>query len=179
MARYLAFLAFDTACHNRRFGDYSLAIYIKPMKSLFLALGITLFCTAPLRADDASLLAGKWSTKKTNEQGEAYTQTLEIKKDKFTFEILGTDGSVVLHAEGDLKLEKHGPFSAAHFNHIRAGQSSSSMDDVDDEYVSIYVLDGDTWTMASNFDKQRERQKPSADVYRKVKSAAAKSATSQ
>jgi hypothetical protein len=141
------------------------------MKSLFLTLALTVLGNVAVHADDASLLTGKWSIKKTNDRGEAYTQTLEIKKDKFTFEILSADGSVTLHAEGDLKLEKLGPFSAARFNHIRAGQSSSSMDDIDDEYVSVYTLDGDIWTMASGFDKQRESQKPSADVYRKVKSA--------
>ena len=149
------------------------------MKALFLSFALVLLSHLTVQADDAALLTGKWSAKKTNDQGEAYTQTLEIKKDKFIFEMVSADGNIVLHAEGDLKLEKLGPFSAARFNHIRAGQSSSSMDDVDDEYVSVYTLDGDTWTMASNFDKQRENQKPAADVYRKVKTAAPKPAKSQ
>jgi hypothetical protein len=42
---------------------------------------------------------------------------------------------------------------------------------VDDEYVSIYALDSDAWTPASNFDKQRD-QKPSLDAYHRVKSSA-------
>jgi hypothetical protein len=42
---------------------------------------------------------------------------------------------------------------------------------VDDQYVSIYRLEGDTWTMASSFDKEREQQKPSLDVYRRLKTA--------
>lgn len=135
-----------------------------------LLLGITAL------GDDLSSLAGKWSVKKTNDEGQAYTQTMEIKKDKFVFEIVGPDGNARLHAEGDVKLEKLGPFSSAKFFHIRGGQSESDMQDVDDEYVSIYTLDGDTWTMATGFDKDRERQKPSLDIYKKVKASDSKKA---
>ena len=134
--------------------------------SLFtLSFAATLFAAATLHADDAAQLAGKWSVKKTNDQGDKYTQTIEVKKDKFVFEILGADNQAVLHAEGDLKFEKLGPFSSIRFTHIRAGRSATEMDDVDDEYVSIYRLDGDKWTMASGFDKDRDRQKPGVDVY--------------
>jgi hypothetical protein len=70
-------------------------------------------------------------------------------------------------------LEKLGPFNSIRFFHIRAGGSASSLEDVDDEYVSVYVLDDDRWMMASNFDKQRDQQKPSADNYRRVKTPAA------
>jgi len=115
-----------------------------------LTLVTTLFSAATLLADDAELLAGKWSVKKVNEQGEAFTQTIEVKKDKFVFEILGADGQPALHAEGDLKLEKLGPFKSAHFSHIRAGIAGSDLQDVDEERVSVYMLDGDTWLVASN-----------------------------
>ena len=85
------------------------------------------------------------------------------------FQILSADDSVVLYAQGDFKLEKLGPFNAARFSHIRGGSSASNLDDVDDVYVSIYILDGDSWTLASNFDKQRDGQNASVDVYRHVK----------
>jgi len=113
-------------------------------------------------------LSGKWSTKKVNDQGDSYTQTVEIKKDKFIFQILGADDNVVIYAEGDFKAEKLGPFNSARFFHVRGGQSSADLQDVDDEYTSIYVLDGDTWMLTSNFDKDRN-QKPSLDVYHRVK----------
>ena len=137
------------------------------MKRLLFTLlfAATLFVAATLPAADAASFAGKWTVKKVNDQGDKYSQTIEVKKDKFVFEILGADGQVVLHAEGDLKFEKLGPFDSVRFVHIRAGQSSSDMNDVDDEYVSVYRLDGDKWTMASGFDKDRERQKPGVDVY--------------
>lgn len=119
-------------------------------------------------AGDLESLAGKWSVKKVNDQGQNITQTIEVKKDKFVFEILGSDDSVVLHAEGDFKLEKLGPFSAARFSNIRAGNSGSNLDEVDDVYLSVYTLDGDNWTVASNFDKPRDGQKAGVDVYRHV-----------
>ena len=127
--------------------------------------------TGNLFADDAERLSGKWSMKKVNEEGQSYTQTVEIKKDKFIFQILSGDDNVVIYAEGDFKLEKLGPFNSARFFHVRGGQSSADLQDVDDEYTSLYVIEGDTWMLASNFDKDRN-QKPSLDVYRRVKATA-------
>ena len=146
------------------------------MKKLWFILSVAvLFSTLKVvAADDLDSLSGKWSVKKVNDQGQNITQTIEVKKDKFVFEILTSDGSVVLHAEGDFKLEKLGPFSAARFSHIRAGSSASNLDDVDDVYQSIYVLDGDNWTMATNFDRQRDGQKPSLDAYHHVKAESKK-----
>jgi uncharacterized protein (TIGR03067 family) len=137
-----------------------------------LAIAATLISFVASGADDLDALAGKWSVKKVNAQGQDYTQTIAIKKDKFTFQILGAEDRVALHAEGELKLDKLGPFNAAHFVNIRAGGSASDLQDVDDQYVSIYRLEGDTWTMASSFDKERDQQKPSLDVYRRLKTAA-------
>jgi hypothetical protein len=141
------------------------------MKHLLLSLSIAVLLIQPAAfADDLDALSGKWSVKKTNDEGQNITQTIEVKKNKFVFEILSSDDSVVLHAEGDLKLEKVGPFNAARFLNIRAG---SSLDEVDDVYVSVYTLDGDNWTMASNFDKQRDGQKPGVDVYHHAKASPA------
>ncbi len=148
------------------------------MKSIqtYLLFAFTLLAASTVAwADDTEALAGKWSTTKTGAGGEKVTQTLEVKKDKFVFEVQNADAQVVIHAEGELKLEKLGPFKVAKFVHIRAGASSSDLNDVDDEYVSVYTLRDDNWIMASNFDKEREGQAPSTDIYRKVKEAAGKS----
>ena len=136
---------------------------------LYLSFALSLLAPSALLADDAELLAGKWSVNKT-EQGQKITQTIEIKKDKFTFEILN-EGQALLHAEGDVKFDKLGPFSSVRFFHIRAGDSASNLQDVDEERTSIYLIDGDTWTMASNFDAARQ-QKPSADEYHRAKATA-------
>ncbi len=142
------------------------------MKQLLINFSFiaTLFAATILRADDAPMLSGKWSVKKVNEEGQNFTQTLEIKQDKFTFQILGGDGQMVLHAVGDVKFEELGPFKSARFYHIRGGQSADSLEDVDDERQCLYALDDDTWTVAVNFDKVR-REKPGVDVYRRVKTA--------
>jgi hypothetical protein len=55
---------------------------------IFLA---SLAFTATLLADDAKLLAGKWSGRKVNEQGQPYNQTIEIKQDKFVYQRLEED----------------------------------------------------------------------------------------
>jgi hypothetical protein len=138
-----------------------------------LLLAAFLCSSSSSSADDLTSLSGKWSIKKTNDQGQSFTQTIEIKKDKFVFQIIGADDNMVIYAEGDLKLEKLGPFSSAKFYHIRGGPSAGNTQEVDDEYVSVYVLDDDTWTLSSNFDKQRENQKPGVDVYKRVKAAPA------
>jgi hypothetical protein len=136
-----------------------------------IAAAAGLFSFVAEAADDLEALTGKWSVKKVNDQCQNYTQTIAVIKDKFIFQIVGADDRVVLYAEGDLKLDKLGPFNAAHFVNIRAGRSASDLRDVDDDHMSIYRLEGDALTMASNFDKERERQKPSVDVYQRVKMA--------
>ena len=136
---------------------------------LYFSFAVSLLFTASVLADDADRLAGKWSVKKVNAEGQKYTQTIEIKQDKFVLQILREDGQVTFVAQGDFKLEKRGPFKAARFFRIKAGAVSSDLNNTDDEYESVYTLGEDTWTMASNFDKERQ-QKPALDVYQRVKS---------
>ena len=76
----------------------------------------------------------------------------------------GTD-EIAIYAEGKLKLEKSGPFNVVKFTDIKAGGSESDISPIDDDHVSIYVLAENTWTVAANFDKDRDDQKPSLDVY--------------
>ena len=118
-------------------------------------------------ADDLEKLAGKWSVKKTNNEGQAITQTIEIKKDKLIFRVVGSDGETHLYATGDIKLEKLGPFNVMKVTNLKGGPSESELNPVDDDRTLIYQLGDNTWTVASNFDKERE-QKPSVDVYKKA-----------
>lgn len=137
--------------------------------SILTAFGFAAVCTTPAFAQDLDLLAGKWSLQKTNAQGQRYTQQIEIKKDKFTFKISDAGGDTQLYAEGNVKLDKAGPLKVIVFSNIKAGRSASEIDSIDDTYTSIYRLDGDsTWLVASNFDKDREEQKPSLDAYQKA-----------
>jgi hypothetical protein len=137
-------------------------------------LGLAATVTAA-RAEDLDSFAGKWTAQKSNSEGQKYSQQIEIKKSKFTFTILDGDGGTRLYAEGDVKLDKAGPFKTIVFSNIKAGQSATDADSIDDTYTSIYrVNDDGEWLLVTNFDKDRDSQKPSLDVYRKAKAEAKK-----
>ena len=135
----------------------------KLFRNLLAVSAMAVISSAPTLADDADALSGKWSLKKANDQGQTSTRTLEIKKNKFTFSILSSDDKVILYAEGDLKLEKLGPFNGIKFYNIKAGLSASETQAVDEERASIYQFGEGTLTVASDFDADRG-QKPSLDV---------------
>jgi hypothetical protein len=139
----------------------------KTLAIILASLSILLVTGSSAFAGDLEDLAGKWSVKKTNDQGQAYTQTLEVKKDKFTFKILGADDKVVLYATGDVKLEKLGPFKSVRFANIQAGASADNLDPVADDRVCIYTLSDTSLSVASNFDKERDNG-PVLDVYSKA-----------
>ncbi len=143
----------------------------KQTVSILTVLGLAAVFAAPAFSEDLEMLAGKWSVQKTNDDGQRYTQTMEIKKDKFIFKISEPDGGTRLYAEGDVKVDKVGPFKTVVFSNIKAGESSTDSSPIDDTYTSIYKLQDDgTWLVVMNFDKQRdENQKPSLDAYRKAK----------
>ena len=143
----------------------------KQIVSILCAVAFATLFVTPAFSEDLEMLAGKWSVQKTNEDGQRYSQTMEIKKDKFVFKISEPAGETRLYAEGDVKVDKVGPFKTVVFSNIKAGQSSTDSSPIDDTYTSIYKLETDgTWLVVMNFDKQRdENQKPSLDAYRKAK----------
>jgi len=143
----------------------------KQIVNILSVLGFAALFATPAFAEDLSALIGKWSVQKTNEDGQRYVQSMELKKDKFIFKVSSPEGETQVFAEGDMKLDKTGPFKTIVFSNIKAGQSSSDTNPLDDTYVSIYKLgDDDTLLMVMNFDKDRdEPQKPRLDVYRKAK----------
>lgn len=141
----------------------------RQITTLLTVLGFAAVCATPAFGDDLQALAGKWSVQKTNDDGQRYTQQIEIKTNKFTFKITDRDGDTMIYAEGKVKLDAAGPFKTITFNDIKAGQSSDQADPIDDTFTSIYKLDGDTWMLLMNFDKDHGEQfKPSLDVMRKV-----------
>jgi hypothetical protein len=145
----------------------------KQIVSIVTVLGLAVAVSSPAIAGDLETLSGKWSVQKTNEDGQRFSQVIEIKKDKFTFKVLGADGETRLYAEGDVKLDKAGPFKTVIFSNIKAGQSSDDSSPIEDTYTSIYKMGDDgSWLVVMNFDKDRdEQQKPALDAYRKVKQA--------
>lgn len=144
----------------------------KTIITLMSIIGFAAVCATPAFSDELDSLAGKWTSQGTNDEGQKYVQTIEIKKSKFTFKIADTDGTTRLYAEGDVKLDKAGPFKTIAFTNIKAGQSADATDSIDDTYTSVYKMnDEGALLVVMNFDKERDSQKPRLDVYKKTKQA--------
>lgn len=135
------------------------------MRILLFVMAMAVATTA--WADDLADLQGKWTVKKAGDRGP-YTQHLEIKDKKFVLKILASDDAVVFVATGEVELKKQGPFDTARFHSIKAGRSDTELEPVEEERHSVYLLDGGQFYLASNFDKAREREKPSVDAYSKA-----------
>jgi hypothetical protein len=132
------------------------------------ALFSMLALVAVLQAADSpsvDALQGKWEVKKKNDQGEKYTQVLQIKKDQLTFKILGEDNQVRFFASASVKAEKLGTFNILKLTHLKAGKSEDEAEAVDEDRTEIYQLRDDTLAMASNLDAFRENQRPMLDLY--------------
>jgi len=131
--------------------------------SFFAAGVMPLFAAESSSGLDA--LQGKWSATKTNREGERYSQTLEIKKDKLTFQMLEPDNQVRFVAKGTVKTEKAGPLNVLTISGIEAGRSAEELSSVDDRRTSVYTLRGGRLILASNFDTERENERPGVEYY--------------
>ena len=133
---------------------------------MFLIL-VAALLVGTARADDLASLQGKWTVKKTGDRG-AFTQQIEFKDKKWVFKIVNSEDAIVFVATGEVELKKQGAFNTARFFGIKAGRSDTELEPVDEERNSVYLLDGGQFYLASNFDKAREREKPSVDAYSKA-----------
>jgi hypothetical protein len=136
--------------------------------------GLCFSAAASVTAADSpglDALQGTWSTKRTNQEGVVISQTLEFKQDRMTFKMTGPDGELRFFAKGVTAVQKLGPFQTLRMTGLQAGRSEDSAESVEDERTSVFVLDGDTLTLASNFDKARSGQPPRADTYSRGKAA--------
>src|SRR5881397_737322 len=140
------------------------------IKLLIVAAAAVTLASNVFSAESPALakLQGKWSNKRTGGDGQEVTAALEIKGEKLTFQLLNADKEVRFFARGDVKAETLGPFNILRATALEAGGSANDTHAVDDERATIYVLRGDTLTLASNFDKERENQKPSVEVYQRI-----------
>lgn len=137
------------------------------MKRLLLLAALLGFVAVGVSADDLDALQGKWRVKKTTDRG-TFTQQIEFKKNQFTFKLFDADDRPTFVAVGEVELKKAGPFNTARFFKIKAGRSETDLEASDEERNSIYLVDNGQFYMASNFDKPREREKPSVDAYSKA-----------
>lgn len=115
-------------------------------------------------------LQGKWSTSRTNREGQAYSMILDIKKDRLELDLRDAEGKTRMVATSTLKVEKAGPFQVLTLANIEGGRSRDDMSPVDDTRTMVYTLRDGLLYMASNFDRDRGNEKPGTDIYTKVSS---------
>jgi hypothetical protein len=141
------------------------------MKRICLSLAATFilstFAALSASADDLDALAGKWVSERKDDQGRTFKQTLEIKKNKFKFQLSREGDDRGIYAEGDVKVEALGPFKTAKLYNIQGGRSASDLQPVDDDRTVIYTLGYNEMTMAVNFDKERQ-EPPMVTKYTKA-----------
>jgi hypothetical protein len=113
-------------------------------------------------------LQGTWSGKRTTENGAELTQTIEVAGDKLTYTLANADNEVRLFAKGTIKADKLGPFLVMKLTDLQAGRSATDTQAVEDERTTVYRLAEDTLILASNFDKERENQKPTVESYKRT-----------
>lgn len=143
------------------------------MMRIALTFLFTMAFSAALSAadhPDLDRLQGKWEVQKTTEDGQKYTQSIEIKKEKMLFKILSSAGDTVIVATATVKLQKSGPFNTFTTTDIKAGQSEDSLEPVNEERSYVYQLGYQTLSIVANMDSERERP-PTLDVYKKVAAA--------
>jgi hypothetical protein len=128
---------------------------------------------APVSAADLDALQGAWSARRTNQEGRVSSQTIEFKKDRMTFRVKDDEGGTRMFAQGAVALQKLGPFHSLKITDIEAGRSEDATEAVEDVRTSIFVLAGDTLTIASNFDKTRDNERPRVETYTRTTGAAA------
>lgn len=122
-------------------------------------------------------MQGKWSGKRTTSDGQETTSTIEFKGEKLTFQAFSADKELRFVAKGIVKAEMQGPFHVMKITDIEGGRSASELETVNDDRSTVYFLKDDTLTLASNFDKEREGEKPRVEVYQRVAMKAAASTT--
>lgn len=139
------------------------------MKPLSAALILSLACASfSVSADDLDQFQGKWSVKKTGDQG-AYTNFLEFTKNKWKFKMVGSDGNTYLFAEGNIELKEVEGIKIAKLTHIRGGSSADDLNDTGDDRTQVYTFRDGKLIMAGNMDKERGDEKVSLDTYSKSK----------
>src|SRR3954469_5319959 len=138
---------------------------IRFMRMLLMVVAMAM--ASAVWGDDLVALQGKWSVKKTGDRG-SFTQQLEFKDKKFIFKIVNSEDAVTFVATGEVELKKQGAFNTARFFGLKAGRTDTELEPIDEERNSVYLLDSGQFYLASNFDKARDREKPSVDAYSKA-----------
>lgn len=127
---------------------------------------LTFTASVALAGDLPENLHGKWSLKRTSDDGEPVVSKLVFKKDTFQFRMMTEGGSTVIYAEGKAQIEKTGNVQVIMLSEIKAGQSDSETQSVDMEYQAPVRVSYKTMYLASGLDEERD-EAPRMDAYKK------------
>lgn len=143
-------------------------------------LAINSFTLGAAESTGLASLQGTWEGKRNGEDGSEQKQVIEIQGETLKFSLFKSDGELRLFAKGKTKVEKLGNIQVLRLTDIQAGVSESDLQSIDDDRSTPFLISEDTLSLASNFDKDRENQKPRVDVYRlKARPAADASSNSK
>jgi hypothetical protein len=131
-------------------------------------LALALGTSAAESSSSLDAVQGKWSSTKTNRDGQRYAQILEIKKDRLTFQVLDDNKEVRFVAKGSVKSEAAGPFKLLVVSNIEAGRSADDLRSVDESRSHVYTFRDGQLVLASNFDHEREKERPEVSFYVRV-----------
>ncbi len=144
---------------------------LKSWACSLLCIGLSLFPIRAANSAELDALQGKWSVTKTNAEGQRVKLNLEIKQNRMIFQLLGEDDQVRFTAKGAIKAEKAGPFDILVISDMEGGRSADDLKPVDDTRTLVYTLRDEKLITASNFDKDRNSEKPSVEYYSRVEAA--------
>lgn len=133
------------------------------LAALLLITGLN---STSLSANDLAALAGKWSLKRKLDDGQTVTQQLVFKADKVSFRMMTEGGSTLLYAEATARVTTAGGISVLSLTNLRAGQSDTELQSIDEQYSAPFRVSGNVCYLASGLDRERE-EGPRVDVYRK------------
>lgn len=136
---------------------------LRIIATLLLITGLN---ATSLSADDLDSLAGKWSLKRKLDDGQTVTQQLVFKADKVSFRMMTEGGSTLLYVEATARVTTAGGISVLSLTDLRAGQSDTDLQSIDEQYSAPFRVSGNVCYLASGLDKERE-ESPRVDVYRK------------
>lgn len=137
--------------------------FLTCLAALLLITGLNV---TSLSANDLASLAGKWSLKRKLDDGQTVTQQLVFKADKVSFRMMTEGGSTLLYAEATAKVTTAGGVSVLSLTNLRAGQSDTELQSVDEDYSAPFRVSGNVCYLATGLDKEREGG-PRVDAYRK------------
>ncbi len=136
------------------------------LRILATLLLITGLSVTSLSANDLASLAGKWSLKRKMDDGQTVTQQLVFKADKVSFRMMTEGGSTLLYAEGTAKVTTTGGIKVLSLTNLKAGQSDTDLQPIDEEFSAPFRVSGNVCYLASGLDRARE-ESPRLDAYRK------------